>query len=63
MKLLKKSMKLVHNMSVQDVAIFKLAIAAATIWIVKLFPVIASLNIWVYIAIWIIGAGYLLRKM
>lgn len=62
-KYIKNAMDMVHKMNMCDVAIFKLTIFAAAIWLVKLFPVIASLNIWIYVAIWAAGAVYLLKNM
>jgi hypothetical protein len=45
-------MDMVHNMNMFDVTIFKLTVFAAAIWITKLLPIVASLNIWIYVAIW-----------
>jgi len=45
-------MNMVRNMSVVDVTIFKLTVFAAALWIAQLFPVILSVNIWIYVAIW-----------
>jgi len=47
-KYTKNAMAIVHKMTVLEVGLFKLAITLATIWLVKLVPAIASLNIWVY---------------
>jgi len=51
-KFIDNSMDMVRNMTILDVTIFKFTIFVAVIWIVKLFPIIASLNIWIYIAVW-----------
>jgi hypothetical protein len=51
-KLMRNSMDMVHNMNMFDVTIFKLTVFAAAIWITKLLPIVASLNIWIYVAIW-----------
>jgi len=49
---MKNAMELVRNMNMLDVTVFKLTVFAAAIWLTKIFPVVASLNIWIYVAIW-----------
>jgi len=62
-KLLDASMNMVQNMNMLDVTIFKLTIFAAALWIAQLFPVILTVNIWIYVTIWAGWAVYLLSKI
>jgi len=51
-KLINNSVDLVKEMNMLDITIFKLTVFAAGLWIAKLFPVVISLNIWIYVAVW-----------
>lgn len=62
-KYTKNAMKIVHNMTVTEVWLFKLAIALATIVLIKLLPIVASLSIWIYFIAFVAVAAYVMRNM
>jgi len=51
-KYIKNALVMVNNMTLLDVTIFKLTVFAAALWIAKLFPVVLSLNAWIYVVVW-----------
>jgi hypothetical protein len=60
MKWLDKKVKTLHW---YDISVLKLTVLAFALLIAKLWPTILALNIWVYVAVAVIGAAYLLWKM
>jgi len=60
---IKNAMKMVNSMNVMDVTIFKLTVFTSALWIAQLFPVVLSVNTWIYLAIWAGGSVYLISKI
>lgn len=49
-------MKIVHKFTVEEVALFKILMIVVGIFLAKIFPVLLSANILVYVLIIVIGA-------
>ncbi|NDK09331.1 hypothetical protein GW846_00955 [Candidatus Gracilibacteria bacterium] len=62
-KYIKKSMKVVHTFSLEEVALFKLIMIIAGIVLAKIFPVLLTGNIWIYIILILVGSGVLMRRI
>ncbi len=62
-KYIQASMKVVHTFSLEEVALFKLIMVIVWIILAKIFPVLLTGNIWIYIILVVFGSGVLLRRI
>jgi len=62
-KHIKNSMDLVRNFSLTEVVLFKIIMVISGLFLAKLFPVLTSGNIWIYVVIIFWWSAVLLRNM